>query len=200
MDKYGFFEALKKQKIAAVLRGDGAEVLTAAERLVRGGVKILEITFTVFGAAELIGEIRAKYGGGGVIVGAGTVLDAETARTAILAGAEFIVSPVAAAEVVRLCNRYSVAVIPGVATATELLSVLENGADFVKLFPADINILRALKAPFPNARFMVTGGVGLENLAEFFRAGAEAVGAGSNLTGKNADIKKWIDLVHSIEK
>jgi 2-dehydro-3-deoxyphosphogluconate aldolase/(4S)-4-hydroxy-2-oxoglutarate aldolase len=249
VNKYEVFEALKRHKIAAVLRGNGNEVKEAAERLVLGGVRILEITFTVPGADVLIRELKEKYSNftfaekfsndkktakefgadndkiiigaekktlkngiitdaekvsngnerakefetnDRVIIGAGTVLDAETARAAILSGAEFIVSPAACVDVVRLCNRYSVAAIPGVATATELLSVLEYGADFVKLFPANTEVLRALKAPFPNVSFMVTGGVDADNLADFFKAGASAVGAGSNLTKKDADIKKWL--------
>jgi 2-dehydro-3-deoxyphosphogluconate aldolase/(4S)-4-hydroxy-2-oxoglutarate aldolase len=235
VNKYEVFEALKRHKIVAVLRGNKDEAKETAERLICGGVRILEITFTVSGAEELIRELREKYNDGisvgadkrkkeldsnckdmagartasgaekrteeiesdkdEVIIGAGTVLDAETARAAILAGAEFIVSPAACVEVVRLCNRYSVAAIPGVATATELLSVLEYGADFVKLFPANIEVLRALKAPFPNVNFMVTGGVDSDNLTDFLKAGASAVGAGSNLTKKNADIKKWIEQI-----
>jgi Entner-Doudoroff aldolase len=334
VNKYEVFEALKRHKIVAVLRGNKDEAKAAAERLILNGVRILEITFTVFGADELIKELREKYKDGvisaestltseeiealkaekqrrdvaeklqnriqtlslqkdaklsfienflpdgvcdairaaaardadavierildretdliltvrleltwlktlygrileaenelianqdvvisaerkdvkaenavavgaerkapeadNVIIGAGTVLDAETARVAILAGAEFVVSPSACVEVVKLCNRYSVAAIPGITTATELLSVLEYGADFVKLFPANIEVLKALKGPFPNVGFMVTGGVDEDNLADFLKAGASAVGAGSNLTKKNADIKKWTEQI-----
>ncbi|MDR2046436.1 MAG: bifunctional 2-keto-4-hydroxyglutarate aldolase/2-keto-3-deoxy-6-phosphogluconate aldolase [Clostridiales bacterium] len=234
MNRASVYEYFEKNKLAAVLRGGKDDVLKTADRLVLGGVRILEVTFTVRGADDVIKELRTRYncgarddvevnncGGGaerlgivsridkanntvadngcgtdngGVIVGAGTVLDAETARAAILAGAEFVVSPAASAEVVKLCNRYSAAVFPGIATATELLSVLEYGADFVKLFPADIAVLKALRAPFPNVKFMVTGGVSLRNLDDWFAAGASACGAGSNLTA-SSDAEKWIKKI-----
>ncbi|MDR1939809.1 MAG: bifunctional 4-hydroxy-2-oxoglutarate aldolase/2-dehydro-3-deoxy-phosphogluconate aldolase [Clostridiales bacterium] len=189
------YSLIRRHKIAAVLRGKADEVLASAERLVGAGIKVLEVTFTVCGAEEIIKSLSEKYSGGDITVGAGTVLDAETARLAILKGAEFVVTPAAAIDVIKVCNRYSTAVIPGVATATELLSVLDYGADFVKLFPANIGVLKALKGPFPNVSFMVTGGVGLDNLSEWFKAGASAVGAGSNLTGADADIKKWMEAV-----
>jgi 2-dehydro-3-deoxyphosphogluconate aldolase/(4S)-4-hydroxy-2-oxoglutarate aldolase len=190
---YGF---IRENKLAAVLRGGADEAGAAAARLVEGGVKILEVTFTVKGAERLLNELSERYKPLGVTVGAGTVLDSETARIAILNGAEFIVTPAAAVGVIKACNRYSAAVIPGIATATELLSVLEYGADFVKLFPADLKVLKALKGPFPNVSFMTTGGVDLNNLSEWFKAGAAAVGAGGSLTGESVGvIRKWVEAV-----
>ncbi|MDR3264086.1 MAG: bifunctional 4-hydroxy-2-oxoglutarate aldolase/2-dehydro-3-deoxy-phosphogluconate aldolase [Clostridiales bacterium] len=199
MRKEEIFRAIEQNKLVAVIRGssqDGA--YAAAERLIDGGVKLLELTFTVPQAQDVLAGLCGRYADSDIIVGAGTVLDAETARIAILSGARFVVSPTPSVEVIRLCNRYSVAVIPGIATAGELLSVLEYGADFVKLFPGDLNVLKALKGPFPNVRFMVTGGVDQKNLADWFKAGAAAVGAGSNLTSQKADIKKWTDTVKAL--
>ncbi|MDR3293851.1 MAG: bifunctional 4-hydroxy-2-oxoglutarate aldolase/2-dehydro-3-deoxy-phosphogluconate aldolase [Clostridiales bacterium] len=199
MKKQEVFQAIERYKLVAVIRGkSAAEALAAAERLVSGGVKLLELTFTVPDAQDILKTLCERYRGTEILVGAGTVLDAETARIAILFGAQFVVSPAPCTAVIGLCNRYSVPVIPGIATAGELLSVLEYGADFVKLFPGDLNLLKALKGPFPNVRFMVTGGVDENNLIDWFKAGAAAVGAGSNLTAPNADIKKWVNKVASI--
>ena len=188
---YGLIE---KNRLAAVIRGGFDEAVETAARLVGAGIKLLEVTFTVPRADEVIKELSLRYGtDDGISVGAGTVLDAETARIAILSGAEFIVSPGLSIDVIKTFNRYSAAVIPGIATATELMSALEYGADFVKLFPANREVLKALKGPFPNVQFMATGGITEDNLKDWFSSGASAVGAGSNLTAKGANIKKWLD-------
>ncbi|MDR2634456.1 MAG: bifunctional 4-hydroxy-2-oxoglutarate aldolase/2-dehydro-3-deoxy-phosphogluconate aldolase [Clostridiales bacterium] len=197
MRKNEFLSLAEKHKLVAVLRGNSDEVYAAAERLASEGVKLLEITFTVREAPEILKSLCAKYKNTDVIVGAGTVLDAETARIALLSGAQFVVSPALCTDVIKLCNRYSVAVVPGIATASELLTALEYGVDLVKLFPADLKLLSALKGPFPNARFMVTGGVDEKNLSDWFKAGASAVGAGSALTAPGADVRKWLDIVNA---
>ncbi|MDR1905400.1 MAG: bifunctional 4-hydroxy-2-oxoglutarate aldolase/2-dehydro-3-deoxy-phosphogluconate aldolase [Clostridiales bacterium] len=199
MNRQEIYSITEKQKLIAVLRGSEKEALTAAERLVSFGIKMLEVTFTVSGAPDVLSKLCKKYAGSDIIVGAGTVLDSETARAAMLCGAEFIVSPAASIDVIKICNRYSKAVFPGISSATELISVLEYGADFVKLFPGDISLLKALKAPFPNVKFMITGGVDTDNLEAWFKAGASACGAGSNLTAKSADVKKWIDKISVIK-
>jgi 2-dehydro-3-deoxyphosphogluconate aldolase/(4S)-4-hydroxy-2-oxoglutarate aldolase len=143
---------------------------------------------TVPRALEIIAEVRRDLGAD-VLLGAGSVLDAETARAAMLAGAEFIVSPAVRHDVIRLCRRYGKIVMPGAFTPTETLSAWEAGADIVKIFPADVGgpaYLKALAAPLPQIRLMPTGGVNLETIDAFFRAGACAVGLGSALVDQQA--------------
>ena len=155
-------------------RNGGAEI----------GVKLIEVTFTVPGADRLIAELCSRYGDD-VIVGAGSVLDPETARAAILAGAKFVFSPALNLDTIKLCNRYAVAVVPGVFSPTEAVAALEAGVNLVKLFPGDVagpKGLKALKGPLPQLDIMPTGGVNLDNIADWFKAGAYAVGAGSFLT------------------
>ena len=137
------------------------------------------------GASAIIESLAKRYQGTGFIVGAGTVLDPETARTAILAGAQYVVSPGLSLETIRLCNRYAVPVMPGVMTVTEAIAALEAGADILKLFPGDAfgpGMIKALKGPLPQAAFMPTGGVDADNVDLWIKSGAAAVGAGSSLT------------------
>ena len=192
-----FFEACEKHKLVAVLSCLAETAVDKASALVGKGVKIIEVTFRQSGAVEVIKTLAEKYKNSDVIIGAGTVLDPETARTAILAGAEFIVMPVVSEKTIKLCNRYSVACIPGIQTPNELFSALELGVDFVKLFPGNLAMLKALKGPFPNARFMITGGVTLANIPEWLNAGASALGA-SSLTPENAS--EWIKTTTSSNK
>jgi len=155
-----------------------------AEACAQGGVAALEITFTVPGASKVI-EHLAKEFHGKILVGAGTVLDPETARIAILAGAEFVVSPAVSTATARLCNRYRVPYMPGAATMGEVIEAMECGADIVKVFPGEIlgpAFVKAVKGPLPQAQLMPTGGVGIENVGEWIKAGAVAVGVGGNLT------------------
>jgi len=170
--------------IVAVMRAPSGEMLQqVAEALLAGGVETIEVTFTVPGAAQVIEQVAQRLGHK-VLLGAGTVLDPETARTAILAGAEFIVSPTLNLEVIRLAHRYDKAVLPGALTPTEVLTAWEAGADIVKVFPADLTgpgYLRALRGPLPQVRLMPTGGVNLITAAEFLRAGACALGIGGAL-------------------
>lgn len=192
----------------AVVRGNSIEQgVKTAKACFEGGIKVIEVTFTLPRADKVIAALSGEFSASDMIVGAGSVLDAETARAAILAGAQFIVSPALNAETVRLCNRYGVAVIPGVFTPTEAVAAMELGVDVVKLFPADIygpKGLKGLKAPFPNLRVMPTGGVSADNALEWFKAGAFAVGAGSSVTAGAAkddysavaaESKKFADAV-----
>jgi 2-dehydro-3-deoxyphosphogluconate aldolase/(4S)-4-hydroxy-2-oxoglutarate aldolase len=171
--------------LVAVIRAEDPEQASRmAEACAQGGVAALEITFTVPGASKVI-EHLAKEFHGKILVGAGTVLDPETARIAILAGAEFVVSPAVSAETARLCNRYRVPYMPGAATMGEVIEAMECGADIVKVFPGEIlgpAFVKAVKGPLPQAQLMPTGGVGIENVAEWIKAGAVAVGVGGNLT------------------
>ena len=184
-------ERILKTKIVAVLRATSGEKLVGvAEALLAGGVEAIEVTFTVPRALEVI-EKTAKVLGNRILLGAGTVLDPETARAAILAGANYIVSPTLNLEVIRLCRRYDVMVMPGALTPTEILTAWEAGADIVKVFPSEITgprYLKAIKGPLPQVRLMPTGGVDLTTAAEFLKAGAVALGIGSALVEP-----KWIE-------
>jgi 2-dehydro-3-deoxyphosphogluconate aldolase/(4S)-4-hydroxy-2-oxoglutarate aldolase len=163
----------------------------------QGGVRALEITMTSPGALDEISE-ASKQLGDDAIIGVGTVLDPETARAAILAGAKFVVSPVLNLDVIRLCQRYSVPCIPGAFTPTEILRAWEAGADVVKVFPATKlgpSYFKDLLGPLPQLRLTPTGGVNLENAGEFIKAGASFVGVGSSLVNKNLVAEqKWDEL------
>ncbi len=177
---------IKEGGLVAVVRAESSEqAFRIADACIAGGVAAIEITFTVPGAELLIKELKQKYQSGEIIIGAGTVLDPETARTAILAGAEYIVSPCLNAETVKLCKRYQVACMPGAMTVKEVVECMEAGADVVKIFPGELfgpAIIKAFKGPLPQAVMMPTGGVSLENVGEWIKAGAVAVGVGGNLT------------------
>lgn len=175
--------------IVAIIRAPSGELLTSVARaLYEGGIDVIEVTLTVPRALEILAEVRKDLGDK-ILLGAGTVLDAETARAALFAGAEFIVSPALNLDVIRLCRRYDKVVMPGVFTPTEVLAAWEAGADVVKIFPADVvgpAYLRALQGPLPQVRMMPTGGVNLKTLRDFMKAGACAVGLGSSLVEKEA--------------
>jgi len=176
--------------IVPVVRANSVdEALRAAAAIKDGGVPILEITMTVPGALRVIEEVVARYGED-VLVGAGTVLDPETARACIAAGARFVVSPSLNLATIELCRRYGIAVMPGALTPTEVLTAWQAGADVVKVFPCDAmggaKYLRALKAPFPQIELIPTGGVSLANAGEFISAGAWAIGIGSELVDLKA--------------
>ena len=186
MKKFEIYQAVKKEGVVVVIRGNSVDqAIKTVEACYAGGIKIMEVTFTVPRADEIIKTLVDKYKGTDMIVGAGTVLDPETARAAILAGAQFVVSPALNVETIKLCNRYGVAVMSGIFTPTEAITALEYGVDILKLFPGDVATpkgLKALKGPLPQANIMPTGGVSLENVEEWFKAGAYAVGAGSFIT------------------
>jgi 2-dehydro-3-deoxyphosphogluconate aldolase/(4S)-4-hydroxy-2-oxoglutarate aldolase len=175
--------------IVAILRSSSSDQLTnVARALLEGGIDLIEVTFTVPRALEVLAAVKMDLGDR-VLLGAGTVLDPETARAALLAGAEFIVSPSLNPEVIRLCHRYDKVVMPGAFTPTEILAAWEAGADVVKVFPCDCvgpGYLKALRGPFPQIRLMPTGGVNLETLPAFIKAGACAVGVGGSLAEQQA--------------
>ncbi|MEA2631705.1 MAG: 2-dehydro-3-deoxyphosphogluconate aldolase / (4S)-4-hydroxy-2-oxoglutarate aldolase [Chloroflexota bacterium] len=175
--------------IVAVVRAESGESLVKVVRaLAEGGVTAAEITFTVPDAIDVIRQVRKEIGDA-VVLGAGTVLDTETARVALLAGAEYIVSPTVNVEVIRLCRRYDKAIMPGAFTPTEVLTAWEAGADVVKIFPADLGgpaYLKALRGPLPQVRVMPTGGVDLNTAESFLKAGACCLGVGGSLVEPKA--------------
>ena len=189
--------------IVAVIRADSGETLAdVAEALLAGGVEVMEVTFTVPDAVEVIKEVKRRIGDR-ILLGAGTVLDSETARTAILAGAEFIVSPSTDVKVIEMCKRYDKIVTPGVFTPTEVVTAWQAGADIVKVFPADIggpSHLKALKGPLPQVKIMPTGGVDLTTAEDFLKAGACALGVGGALVEKDAVERRDMDRITSLAK
>ncbi|WP_338832877.1 KHG/KDPG aldolase [Moorella humiferrea] len=172
--------------IVAVVRAENPDqALKIAEAVKAGGVEAIEITLTVPGALDVIKELVATYRRGEILIGAGTVLDAVTARMAILAGAEFLVSPCLDVEMVKTCNRYQKVCMAGAMSVREIVEVMEAGSDFVKLFPGSAfgpEMVKAIKGPLPQAPIIPTGGVSLENVGQWIKAGCEAVGVGSELT------------------
>lgn len=195
MDKELVLTKICDSGVVAVVRAEnGEKAKRIADACLEGGVPAIELTFTVPMAHKVIEEIAKEYSGGEMILGAGTVMDSETARIAILSGAQYIVSPYFNAETVRLCNRYRVPCMPGAMTIKEVVEAMESGADIVKVFPGEAfgpKILKAIKGPVPQAKMMPTGGVDLSNVGEWIKAGAVAVGAGGSLTkgAKTGDYK-----------
>ncbi len=189
MEKSMVLRTLQEAGLVPVLRADSVEgALALANAIAAGGVKVLEVTMTVPGAVEVIRRLVKDRPE--ILVGAGTVLDAETARACMLEGAQFIVSPALNLRTIEMCRRYSVAVLPGALTPTEVVTAWEAGADVVKLFPAGAlggaKYLASLKGPLPQIQMIPTGGVSLATAAEFLRAGAFALGVGSDLVDAKA--------------
>lgn len=183
--------------VVAVLRADSsAELLNVASALREGGVVAIEVTMTTPGALKVIEEAAARMKDS--IIGVGTVLDPETARAAILAGAEYIVSPTLHLGVIEMARRYSKIVMPGAFTPTEILTAWQAGADVVKVFPASVGgpaYFKDVKGPLPQVRLMPTGGVDLTTTGAFIKAGACAVGAGSAMVDKKAVTAGKFDLI-----
>ena len=174
------------------------EAIRISDACLEGGCPSIELTFTVPGAHKVIEALAEKYPNGEMLLGAGTVLDSETARMAILSGANYIVSPGFNLETAKLCGRYRVPYLPGCMTITEVLTAMEAGVDIVKIFPADLfgpKIIKDIKGPLPQAKMMPTGGVDISNVHEWIKAGAVAVGAGSSLIAgaKTGDYQKITD-------
>ena len=189
MDKTTVLNILQKTGLVPVLRAESVEkAIALAEAVAAGGVNVLEVTMTVPNAIEVIAHLVKHRPDS--LVGAGTVLDPETARTCILAGAQFVVSPALNLKTIALCNRYSIAVLPGALTPTEIVTAWEAGADVVKVFPAGAlggpKYLATLKGPLPQIKMVPTGGVSLATAAEFLQAGAFALGVGSDLVDARA--------------
>ena len=204
-------EILDVGLIPVIRASSSTEAIAIAKAIEAGGVSIVEVTMTVPRALHVIEKIT-DYFGDKVLVGAGTVLDSETTRSAMLSGAEFIVSPVLKRSVIEICKRYSKTVIPGAMTPTEVLTAWEAGADLVKIFPCDslggAKYLKALKGPLPQVLLIPTGGVKLELVGNFISAGASALGVGSELVNKEAvasqnfehissTARKFLQAIHS---
>src|SRR5918994_4301742 len=190
MSKSEVIKQIKDIGVIPVVRATTAdEAMRAIDAIREGGISILEITMTVPGAVGVIEQVAARFGNE-ALVGAGTVLDAETAKTCISAGAQFIVSPALNMDTIAYCREQDVAVMPGALTPTEVVQAWNAGADFVKVFPAGAvggaSYLRALKAPLPHIELVPTGGVSLKTAADFIRAGAAALGVGADLVDLKA--------------
>jgi len=173
--------------VVAIVRLDSADSLQkVADAILEGGIDIIEFTMTTPGALAILESATQRYGQR-VILGAGTVLDPESARAAILAGARFIVSPNLNARSVELCHRYGAVSVPGVLTPTEIVAAMDAGADLIKIFPASLggpDYIKAVRAPLPQAPLVPTGGVEVENAGDYIRAGAVAVAVGGSLVSK----------------
>lgn len=183
--------------VAVVRLGSSGELMEVAQAIKAGGVDVIEFTMTTPNALGIIEQSACQFGGE-VLLGAGTVLDPETARAAILAGARFIVAPTLSQATIELCHRYGAVAIPGALTPTEILAAWEWGADLVKVFPAGLGGPRYIKdvlAPLPQVRLLPTGGVGPGNAAEFICAGAAAVAVGSALVDRRAVAEGRFDLL-----
>lgn len=171
--------------IVSVVRAESIEeAIRISEACIEGGIPAIEITYTVPGATDVIKALKEKISSEKLIVGAGTVLDSETAKIAMLAGAEYIVSPGFDIETAMLCNRYAIPYIPGCITITEMIKAMEAGCDIIKLFPGSAfgpSFIKSVKGPLPQINIMPTGGVNLENIDQWIKSGAIACGAGGNL-------------------
>lgn len=199
--------------LVAIVRTDSPEqAARIADACAEGGVAALEITFTVPGAAEVLSNLTRRYRPDQIAIGAGTVLDPETARVAILAGAQFLVSPALNPETARLANRYQVPYMPGADNVRDVIEAMECGADIVKVFPGEVlgpEFIKAVMAPLPQAALMPTGGVSIENAAAWIKAGAVALGVGGNLiagakTGDFASIttlaKRFLETIREARR
>lgn len=186
-------EEIKKRGVVAVIRGATPKsIISIGNALKNGGVTAFEITMETPKAMSVI-EAAASYFGKDVLVGAGTVLDAETARAAILSGARFIFSPTVRKETITMAKRYSVISVPGAFTPTEILTAYEYGADLIKVFPASSvgpEYFKNIAGPLPHIPLMPTGGVDVHNTGDYFRAGAVAVGVGSTLVNTKKDLSE----------
>ena len=186
MFKLEILQKIVGSGLVAVIRAATPEQAgRMADACIEGGIDALEITFTVPGASAAIAELVKRYPKGNVAIGAGTVLDTETARIAILAGAQFIVAPASDSDTGRLCRRYQIPYLPGAGTPGEVIKALEDGADIVKVFPGELlgpAFVKAIHGPLPQAPLMPTGGVTVESAESWIKAGCVALGAGGNLT------------------
>ena len=187
MTKTEKLDLIRQTGIIAIMRAQGSDqLIAAADAIQAGGVRAIEVTMNTPGALRVIEEASKRYGEG-VLFGAGTVLDAETARAAILAGADFVVSPSLNLDMLAMCNRYSIPLTPGCYTPTEMLKAWEAGADMVKLFPASVggpSLIKAILAPLPQLEIVPVGGVNLDTAGDFIRNGAAALGVGSDLVSQ----------------
>ena len=202
MDKSEVLKSITEIGLVPVIRAESKdEASRIIDAIEAGGLPIVEITMTVPGALSIIEAVHKRDAA--VVVGAGTVLDPETARACILAGAHFVVSPALNLATIEMCRRYSVAVMAGALTPTEVLNAWQAGADVIKIFPCGAvggaSYIKALKAPFPHIALMPTGGVSLKTAADFIKAGAIALGVGSDLVDPKAILEEdWETLATTV--
>lgn len=203
MSKESHLRQILDGGIVAVVRSpDSQQLVEVVRALADGGVTVAEITMTVPGALDVLRQVRQSLGER-VLLGAGTILDAETARAALLAGAEYLVAPTVNLDVIRLAQRYSKLVMPGAFTPTEILTAWEAGADIVKVFPAEVlgpAFFKAMRGPLPQIRLMPTGGVDLNTAADFLRAGACCLGLGSQLVEPRAVAEGNFDRIRDLAR
>lgn len=203
MQRVETLEKLTQAGVIAVVRANtGEKAIKIVDKLISGGIKGIELTFSVPNAPQVIEALAQKYSDQDVVIGAGTVLDAITARLAIIAGAQYIVSPSFDIETAKLANLYQIPYLAGAMTITEMKLALEYGVDIIKLFPgseASPSMVKAVKAPLPQANIMPTGGVNLDNMHEWIEAGVVAVGVGGSLL-KPADNDDWDGLEQNARK
>ena len=187
MTKVEVLNTIRETGVIAIMRAQSSEqLIAAADAIKKGGVTVIEVTMTTPGALGVIAEAKERYGSD-VAFGAGSVLDPETGRAAILAGADFVVSPILNLGLIELCNRYGVATMPGCYSPTEIITGWQAGADLIKLFPASVggpDLVKALVAPLPQVQIVPVGGVDLDTAADFIRSGAVALGVGSSLVSQ----------------
>lgn len=208
MKKHDIIKRIEDTGIVAVVRAENDKhAKDIAYACMDGGIDAIEIAFTVPGAHKVI-ESLVKEFGDNLLVGAGTVLDSETARVAILAGAKYIVSPAFDLDTAKLCNRYQIPYMPGCMTLTEMIRAMEAGADIIKVFPGSVfgpSFIKAIKGPLPQAVLMPTGGVNLDNVDQWIKNGCVAVGVGGGLTKGSKDeitetAKKFIEKIKNARK
>jgi len=187
MAEKNVMEQILEGGVVAIMRAKSSDqLLVAAEAVLAGGINAIEVTMTTPGALEVVMKAAEKLGDG-VLFGVGSVLDSVTARAAILAGADYVVCPTLNIGTIEVCKRYSVPVLPGAFTPTEILTAWEAGASLVKVFPASVggpDYIKAVKGPLPQVRLAAVGGVTIENTADFFRAGVELIGVGGELVNQ----------------
>lgn len=196
MEKFKTIKRITDVGVVAVVRALNSEqAINISKACISGGIPAIEVTYTVPGATKVIEELSNTFSSDELIVGAGSVLDSQTARIAILAGAKYIVSPGFDLESAKLCNKYQIPYMAGVATITEAITAMEAGCDIIKLFPGSAfgpSYVKAIKGPLPQTNIMPTGGVSLDNISEWIKAGVVAVGVGGELTApaKTGDFKE----------
>ena len=198
MTKLEQMQRIESCGVVAIIRANSSsELIEVAAAIKEGGVDLIEVTMTTPNALGVVSDVAARYGDE-VLVGIGSVLDPETARAAMLAGAEFVVSPVTKPDVIEICNRYSKVVMPGAFTPTEILRAWEAGADYVKVFPSSgvgPGYIKDVKAPLPHIPLIPTGGINVSNAGEFIKAGAAALGVGGALVNSKVIAEGQFDLL-----
>ena len=203
LTKYTTLARIKDVGVVAVVRAENADQgQKIAESCIKGGIPAIEITYTVSGATEILKNLTTIFTPDKLIIGAGTVLDRETARIAILSGAKYIVSPAFDLDTCKLCNRYQIPYMPGCMTISEIIHAMEAGADVIKIFPGSVfgpAFIKAIKGPLPQAQLMPTGGVSLDNAAEWIKNGSFALGVGGELT-KGAKTENYALITETAAK